>query len=194
MVLRDLNFVNGIFELTMETLDKHFRTLAKAAFQRHGFASEQLISQWDVIVGPQFAGFCAPDKITWPKTAVESARKLGGTLVIRAVAGRGLELQYDAARIIERVNQFLGYGAITSLKIMQNGYVPAVQKPAPAAIKPEARQAWANKIEDIADVELKAALLRLSAHAAPNGPAQTSPQGKNGIGLNPQHQLGKLHD
>jgi hypothetical protein len=178
----------------METLDKHFRTLAKAAFQRHGFASEQLISQWDVIVGPQFAAFCSPDKINWPKTAAESAHKLGGTLVIRAVAGRGLELQYDAARVIERVNQFLGYGAIASLKIMQNGYVPPVQKPAPAMVQPEARAAWATKIDDIADVELKAALLRFSAHAAPNGPTQTSPQGENGIGLNPQLQLGKLHD
>jgi hypothetical protein len=91
----------------METLDKHFRNLAKAAFVRHGFASEQLISQWSVIVGQPFAAFSVPDKIKWPRNTTENARKTGGALIIRAAAGRGLELHYEAPRIMERVNQFL---------------------------------------------------------------------------------------
>jgi hypothetical protein len=154
----------------METLDKHFRTLAKAAFVRHGFASEQLISQWDAIVGPQFSGFCAPDKIKWPKSPVEQARKMGGTLVIRAMAGRGLELHYEIPRIIERVNQFLGYGAISSIKIVQGNEMPKPTQPRPQPMNPEAEMAWAQKIDDIVDDELKAALARLASHAAPNGP------------------------
>jgi hypothetical protein len=154
----------------METLDKHFRNLAKAAFVRHGFASEQLISQWDVIVGQPFAAFSVPDKIKWPRNAEENARKTGGTLILRAAAGRGLELHYEAPRIIERVNQFLGYGAITSLKIVQSSLQPEPAKPTPRPIAPEAAKAWQAKIDDIADDELKAALSRLAAHAAPNGP------------------------
>ena len=154
----------------METLDKHFRILAKAAFTRHGFASEQLISQWGAVIGPPFADFCLPDKIRWPKTASENARKTGGTLVLRAVAGRGLELQYEGPRIIERVNQFLGYGAITSLKIIQGNLQPAPAKPELRPMAPAAQQAWANQINDITDEDLKAALARLASHAAPNGP------------------------
>lgn len=154
----------------METLDKHFRVLAKAAFVRHGFASEQLISQWAVIIGQPYAGYCVPDKINWPRSAADTARKTGGTLVLRAAAGRGLELQYESQRIIERVNQFLGYGAITALKIMQDSLAVDQPKPAPHPISAQAKQAWQEKIDDIADDELKAALFRLAAHAAPNGP------------------------
>ena len=47
------------------------------------------------------------------------AQKLGGTLVIRAEPGRGLDLQYQSHQIIERINQFYGYGAVTSVKVMQ---------------------------------------------------------------------------
>lgn len=163
----------------METLDKHFRNLAKAAFTRYGFASEQLISQWAAVIGPPFADFCLPEKIKWPKTASDDARKMGGTLVLRAVAGRGLELQYEGPRIIERVNQFLGYGAITSIKIIQGSLQPAPARPSPRAMAPAAAKAWADKIEDIADEDLKAALARLASHAAPNGPKTLLSTGEN---------------
>jgi hypothetical protein len=163
----------------METLDKHFRILAKAAFTRHGFASEQLISQWDVVVGPGFSEFCRPDKINWPKSAPENARKAGGTLVIRAAAGRGLELQYEIPRIMERVNQFLGYGAITAIKIVQSNFPTPAPKPTPRPVTPEAIQAWAENIDDIADEDLRAALARLAAHAAPNGPKPSLSTGEN---------------
>ena len=154
----------------METLDKHFRVLTKAAFVRHGFASEQLISQWSVIIGQPLASYCVPDKINWPRSATDASPKIGGTLVLRAVSGRGLDLQYEGPRIIERVNQFLGYGAITALKIMQDSLVVEQPKPTPRPISAQAKQAWQEKIDDIADNELKAALSRLAAHAAPNGP------------------------
>ena len=154
----------------METLDKHFRNLAKAAFAHHGFASEQLISQWAIIVGQPWASYSVPDKINWPRSASDMTRKLGGTLVIRAAAGRALELQYEGPRLIERVNQFLGYGAITSLKIKQDSLRVEQPKQLPRPMSSQARQAWHTQIDDIADNPLKAALSRLAAHAAPNGP------------------------
>lgn len=164
----------------METLEKHFRVLAKAAFVRHGFASEQLISQWSVIIGQPFASYCVPDKINWPRFAADASPKMGGTLVLRAAAGRGLEVQYEAPRIIERVNQFLGYGAITALKIMQDSLRVEQPKQASAPMSVQAKQAWQAKIDDIADDELKAALTRLAAYAAPNGPKiQTFSTGEN---------------
>ncbi len=154
----------------METLDRYFRSLTKAAFVRHGFASEQLISQWSIIVGEQLAAYSVPDKINWPRSASETQRKMGGTLVLRAAAGRGLDLQYEGPRIIERVNQFLGYGAISALKIKQDSLHVEPLKPVARPISAQASKAWHEKIDDIADDELKAALSRLAAHAAPNGP------------------------
>lgn len=163
----------------METLDKHFRTLAKAAFVRHGFASEQLISQWGVIAGEEFAAFSVPDKIKWPRSNSETDRKFGGTLIIRAAAGRALELQYAAPRLIERVNQYLGYGAISTLKIVQGHLKQRMPRPEAKPMKPEAALAWAEKMDEITNEDLKAALSRLAAHAAPNGPKPNFSTGEN---------------
>ena len=180
----------------METLEKHFRTLAKAAFMRHGFASEQLISQWGAVVGSEIGQFCVPDKIKWPKTAAESARKMGGTLVLRAAQGRALELQYEIPRMIERVNQFLGYGAIAEIKIVQGHMVTKPTKKPNAQSNPAAAVAWQSKMTDIADDELKAALARLAAYAAPLGPKlgpkPTSPQVENGDWPQPSDSVRKM--
>jgi hypothetical protein len=163
----------------METLNKYFGNLAKAAFVRHGFASEQIVSQWDAVVGPAISAFCLPDKIIWPKSASEMVRKSGGTLVLRAHAGRALELQYETPRIMERVNQFLGYGAITAVKVIQTNFSPpqpqSTQKPMTAS----AIAAWDEKIADITDEYLKLALARLAANAAPHGPKQRLSTGEN---------------
>jgi hypothetical protein len=164
---------------SMETLDKHFRNLAKAAFQRHGFASEQLISQWGVIAGAQFSDFSVPDKIKWPRGAGDTSQKLGGTLVLRATAGRALELHYDIPRLIERVNQFLGYGAIAAIKIVQSNLPEPAPKIPSRPMAPAAAKAWNARIDDIADENLKAALARLASHAAPNGPKPDFSTGGN---------------
>jgi hypothetical protein len=163
----------------METLNKHFRNLAQAAFTRHGFASEQLISQWDAVIGQPYASHCVPEKINWPRSASDESRKMGGTLYLRVNAGRGLELHYEIPRLIERVNQFLGYGAIAAIKIVQSTHEAKPEKPAPKPIHPDVTKAWAENIDDIADDGLKAALARLATHAAPNGPKTSLSTGEN---------------
>ena len=97
----------------MERLDKHFEKLTKASFARYGFAYGELMARWPEIVGETLAQYCEPEQIKWPRGAGETAQKLGGTLVIRAEPGRGLDLQYQSHQIIERINQFYGYGAVT---------------------------------------------------------------------------------
>ncbi|MDE2445757.1 MAG: DUF721 domain-containing protein [Alphaproteobacteria bacterium] len=165
----------------MQTIDKHFRNLAKAAFQRHGFASEQVVAQWAAIVGPAVAMICAPEKIKWPRGYAEGSSLSGGTLVVCAAAGLALELQYETPRIIERVNQYLGYGAITALKIIQGNQPVRLPKTPPKPMKPEAIKAWNQEFDDIADQDLKAALGRLARFAAPNGPKPAFSTGANRV-------------
>ncbi len=156
----------------METLNRHFREIALAAFQRHGFASAELAAQWPAIAGDSAAAISAPGKISWPRANDKSAQKQGGTLTLNAAQGRALELQYAAPRIIERVNQFLGYRAITAIKVIQGDF--AAQTPrrvAPA----KTSSSWEESLADINEPELQEALRRMAAHAAPLGPNPSKP-------------------
>jgi len=156
----------------METLSKHFREITKAAFARYGFAQADVVANWDAIVGSDLAAVSAPERIRWPRGAAEEARKLGGTLVIRAAPGRALELQYEASRIISAINSFFGYGAVAQLKVMQAvelGTGP--RKPPALPDKPVCEQ----ELEAVEDPTLRAALERLGRGVAG---ARSSPQGK----------------
>jgi hypothetical protein len=157
----------------MESLNKHFSALTKAAFQRHGFASEQLAAQWAVIVGPRLAAVTSPEKIKWPQIAQSQSQKLGGTLVIRAQAGRALDVHYEITRIIEKVNQFLGYGAISAVKVLATADVPPPSTQTKRPPRPETLDAWAGIMTGIADDKLKAALARLGAELSPKGPTHS---------------------
>lgn len=153
----------------METLDKHFRELTRAAFARHGFAQAELIGRWAEIVGETLSGVSEPERIRWPRGAAD---KTGGTLVIRAAPGRGLELQHESPLIMERINRFLGFGAIDTIKILQAATWP--QKLPKAPPKPQKRLCQ-QELAAIEDGGLKAALERLGSGVVT---AQTSTQSK----------------
>lgn len=145
----------------MKTLDKEFRALTRAAFAHYGFAYADLITQWPAIMGEAIAQWSEPERIRWPRSGAEE-RKQGGTLVIRVVPGRGLDLQHETPRIIERINAFYGYGAIASVKIMQGAL--SVRKPARkplAPLRPRDAQALESQLEMVPDPDLKEALRRL---------------------------------
>lgn len=145
----------------MQTLDKDFRALTRAAFARYGFAYADLIAQWPAIVGDGVAQWSEPERIKWPRAGADE-RKQGGTLVIRVVPGRGLDLQHETPRIIDRINAFYGYAAIAAVKIRQGALGP---KKAPfralPALSAPAAQALERELDGVPDTELKDALRRL---------------------------------
>ncbi len=161
----------------MERLDKHFEKLTKASFARYGFAYGELLARWPDIVGEGLARHSQPERIKWPRGAGETAQKLGGTLVIRAEPGRGLDLQYQSHQIIERINRFYGYGAVTSVKIMQ-GHVATNKhlKNNSNSLDSKTEKELEEELQSIADEKLKEALHRLGAGALAKRPG--SPQGK----------------
>jgi hypothetical protein len=138
----------------METLGKHFRNLTQAAFKSHGFAQADVLARWPEIVGDAIAAVARPERIRWPRSA-GGGQMQGGTLFVKAMAGRGLEVQQSVPLIIERINRFLGYGAIMAVKIQQSHELPETQpaKSTPAALSEPPR--------GIEEPELAAALQRL---------------------------------
>jgi hypothetical protein len=141
----------------METLAKHFRNLTKPVFQKHGFAQAELLSRWADIAGTDIAAAARPERIRWPKGS--EAAKQGGTLHLIAKAGKALDIQYAVPTIIARVNSYLGFNAITAVKVISSQELPTPPKPAtPAASAPH--------FAGIDDGDLQAALGRLAIAVA----------------------------
>jgi hypothetical protein len=153
----------------METLDKHFRTLTKASFARYGFTYADVLMRWPEIVGTNLAAHCRPEKISWPRGAGEEDQKRGGTLVLKADPGRALDLQHETPHIIERINRFFGYGAISTVKIKQAAGLFRPREPDKRPAPPNI----SDKLSGIADDRLRETLGRLGGHVL-----QGSPQGK----------------
>lgn len=164
----------------METLGKHFGSLTKAAFERFGFAQGDLLSNWAAIAGEQAAENCRPEKLKWQRGSEGSARGatlLGATLVVRAAPGRALDVQYQAPKIIERVNQFFGYAAVGAIKVMHGTdalYEPRRER---KAVQPDDQTL--ARVANVEDPQLQDALAMLGANIRQNGkPAGRSPQVK----------------
>lgn len=128
---------------------------------KRGFATADLISAWADIVGPRYATTTMPEKITWPRRDQTKAPS-GATLVIRVDSGMAIYLQHETGVVLDRINGFLGFGAVSQLKIVQ-GVVSAPRK-AVTAPPPISKADEAHVAETVASVEsdgLREALARL---------------------------------
>jgi hypothetical protein len=153
-----------------------FRSAAETARRRlgeaaagHGFAEPEVLIRWPEVVGEQLSALCVPVKVSYPRE-----QGLGATLVVRTQGARAPEVEHLGPRIIERVNQFYGYRAISRLKVTQTtgagGFaeapVPFAGRPKTAPAEPgEAEIARAAKLTDgIQNEALRAALTLMGAH------------------------------
>ena len=126
-----------------------------------GFASTEIISRWNDIVGPEIAGHSEPLKINWPRAAGED-RPEPATLVLRVEGPAALEIQHLSAVILERVNRFFGWQAIGRIAIRQAPLRRREQPPRPK-IDNAAAVRIADALPDVKDDSLRQALARLGA-------------------------------
>lgn len=147
----------------------------RAAGGRRGFAETEVLLRWPEIVGAALAPLCRPVKVSYGRS-----RTLGATLVVEAEGARAPELEMQAPRIVERVNAFYGYRAISKLRITQATGIrafaeaqAAFEGPAPAA-EPDATslERAAGLVQDVENPALRDALARFGAYviSGRNGP------------------------
>jgi hypothetical protein len=131
------------------------------AFARQGFASAELVTRWEDIVGPEIAACSEPIKLNWPR---DSEREGGeaATLILRVEGPGAIEIQHLADLICERVNRFLGWRAVGRLALRQ-APLRRRQKSNTALADPAAAAQIAERLSDIGDDALKQALARLGA-------------------------------
>jgi hypothetical protein len=103
--------------------------LTKPVLDKHGRAFAALVGEWNEIVGPALAPLTLPEKLA---TGPASASEPGGVLTIRVSGGAAIEIQHLAPQILERINAFLGYSAVSRLKLLQAPLPLAAPRPPPA--------------------------------------------------------------
>jgi hypothetical protein len=122
---------------------------------RRGFGEGGLIAEWPAVVGEEIARQSAPLKLSFPR-----GERRGGTLTLRVIGAFAIELQHLAPQLIERINNYLGYAAVTRLKLEQ-GRLPRRRKPGllqPAPLVPKEEAALATTLTGIGDTGLREAL------------------------------------
>ncbi len=106
---------------------------------KKGFPNMSLITDWPAIVGPELASYTCPEKMNWPrqpspapgddpgnevdsdKKQKRSSQKLqkGIILKLRVESHMALDIQYALDEIMERINSYFGYRAVTDIRIIQ---------------------------------------------------------------------------
>jgi hypothetical protein len=79
----------------------------RPAFRRRAPAAAQLLADWDMLAGPDFATRAQPVKFA------------GGTLTLACTGPVAMELQYRAPALIARLNLALGHNTVERLRFVQ---------------------------------------------------------------------------
>lgn len=107
---------------------RHANTAAK-----RGFAEPEVLMRWPEIVGGAVSSACRPVKVSYG-----ASHSLGATLIVEVDGARAPEVEAMSPRILERINQYYGYRAVSRMRITQTG--------APGFA--EAQAGFAGKAED----------------------------------------------
>lgn len=131
------------------------------AFKKQGFASREIVTRWENIVGTEIALYAEPLRMQWPRS-MDEINPDPGTLVLRVEGPAAIEVQHQSGLIIERVNRFFGWQAVGTIALRQ---APLTRRNV-TKNRPKPDPVAAHKIAetlDIADEPLREALGRLGA-------------------------------
>lgn len=157
--------------------------LTRKSFEKYGFSTAALLTDWAHIAGQDLASFTLPERLKWPRNveayedvAEDACGRPGATLVLRVDGPRAIEVQYQTAQIIERINVHFGYRAVSEIRFIQaplddgrrqadpRAAELAARRQRVAAARSSARATPAGDTDEAAPDALLAALDRLHAN------------------------------
>jgi hypothetical protein len=149
------------------TLAAILPAVTRKALGKRGMAFGSLLAEWASIVGPRLADRTLPFRIVFP-----SGRREEGTLHLRVSTSIALDIQHFAPELMESINIFFGYRAVTRLKLMQAGRpLPTYTKPRLRPLSVTEHEAIDAAVATIPDAGLAAALARFGRTLAACRPA-----------------------
>lgn len=133
----------------------------RQAFRARSPLAQRLLLDWPLIVGSTIAEMAVPKRL---------AR---GILTLVCNGPAAVEIQYGAPKLMERINTYFGRALVTALSLRQ-GIVPINLAPPPEEPRPSAAPANQERLVGLPEGELRAALTRLGATLAAQGPRPKS--------------------
>lgn len=95
---------------------KTVNPLLRQLLGNNGMLFLELLSSWEQIIGKELSAYCLPQNIVFKKD-----ERTDGCLSISVLSGAfAMEIQQKQQQIIEKINSFFGYPAISKLKIIQS--------------------------------------------------------------------------
>ncbi|MDE8348287.1 MAG: DUF721 domain-containing protein [Acidocella sp.] len=125
--------------------------IVRPAFRRRAPAAAQLLADWDSLAGPEFSTRAAPVKFA------------GGTLTLACNGPAAMELQYQGAALISRLNLGVGQQMVERLRFIQ------LSPTASVAVHKLSAQASAKPPPNLPDGPLGEALAKLYEGIARRG-------------------------
>ena len=133
--------------------------VGRTAFRKFGFVQSSVVTRWPEIVGERHARVCMPEAIRFPP-----GEKSDGILQLLVVPAHAPMINHVVPEIIDRVNRFFGYNAVSRVKLRQGAVKPppAKERPtAPPSLRPIPYE-LGDSLRDIGDPELRTVLESLA--------------------------------
>ena len=132
--------------------------IAGKTLSRGGAVLTELVCEWAAIAGPALALYTRPEKLTKGAPEPNSAGKPAPSVLhLKVDPARALEVQYTTPQLIERINQTLGFRAVSGLRVVQAPVLKKAAKPS-AVVKP----APSKNEQPAPENRLSAALARMA--------------------------------
>lgn len=148
----------------LTSIAKTVNPLLQQLLGDNGMILLELLEAWNQIIGEETASYCLPQKISFNKN-----ERSGGCLHLSVLAGAfAMEIQQRQQQIIEKVNSFFGYPAISKLKICQTGNTEkflinkkSTDKVKKKVVTSEEESYITELIKDIEDEDLRQSLAEI---------------------------------
>ena len=83
--------------------------------KKKNFIEVSLIKKWREIIGDNIAKLCWPIKIIF-----SDIKNSNGVIFLKTKRGKSMEVEFKNEEILERLNQYFGYKAITKISVVQD--------------------------------------------------------------------------
>ncbi len=100
----------------LNTISQTLLPFARQLLGKKGFVEIDILTGWSRIIGKELAQYSFPQKISFPR-----GEKTNGILHLCTTSGAfALEISHREKIIIDKINTYFGYNAVSGIKIIQN--------------------------------------------------------------------------